>query len=66
MRRGFWVFATLDCGLDLFEDFESDGSFVSSAALVHTDSEVCAADEYAFRFCFAGGDEFERHGGTNS
>jgi hypothetical protein len=34
----------------------SDGSFVSSAALVHVDFEVCAADRPVWTLSFAGSD----------
>jgi hypothetical protein len=55
----------LSVGIDAFFDelelFESDGSFVSSAANLHADSEVRSADFEVRRFAGARRPEFERH-----
>ena len=57
MRR---VLAALDLSSEMGKPGTSDGSFVSSAALVHVDFEVRAANSPIRAFARAGRDELER------
>jgi len=51
----------LDALLDPSKLFDSEGSFVSSAANFHADSEVGPANFVVRRFATARRPEFERH-----
>ena len=51
----WWVFASFDFAVEFVEDGTSDGSFVSSAALVHCDAEIVPRMVQFGLFPFRGG-----------